>query len=551
MAFRDYQSDAIYATWDYWDRYREGHGLVAMPTASGKSWVIGGTIQSCLYYYNDTRIMCLTHVKELIKQNSANLLKMWPQAPMGVYSAGLKRRDYQNNIIFAGIASVYENAAMFGRIDILLIDEVHLVSPDSTTMYQRFIADLMRTNPKLRVVGYSATIWRTKQGMLTSGAGLFRDVIYDITSMDGYNRLVAQGWLTRLVPQPRGIEFDVSGVAVRGGEYVAKDLQKAVDQAHITRRALTEACRAAADRNHWLVFCAGIEHSEHTAQMLEDEFDIPCAVVHNATKDRDAQFARFFDSRVRALVGNNIFTTGFDAPFADVEIILRPTKSSNLWVQMLGRLTRTMYADGFDLETAEGRLAAIAAGPKPDGLVLDFAGNTRRLGPINDPLMPAPPGKRKTQQAAPVKICEHCGTYCHTSLRFCDHCGKEFALKIKIQEQSAGLEVMKFEEPRVELFDIERVTMHKHPGKNGRPPSLRVMYYSNGMSQRHQEFICFEHSGRARRVAEKWWMDRVPLGVQCPATVDEVLAVERWLTIPRKLRVHVNAKPRPEIIGYE
>src|SRR4029079_8138707 len=102
---------------------------------------------------------------------------------------------------------------------------------------------------------------------------------------------------------------------------------------------------------------------------------------------------------VRALVNNNILTTGYDDPTIDLIMVLRPTMSVVLWVQMLGRGTRPVFPPGYDSETLEQRMAAIMASGKFDCLVLDYAGNTRRLGPINDPVIPAPPKSKGTRDA--------------------------------------------------------------------------------------------------------------------------------------------------------
>ena len=141
--------------------------------------------------------------------------------------------------------------------------------------------------------------------------------------------------------------------------------------------------------------------------------------------------------------------------------------------QMLGRGTRPLYAPGFDLETTEGRLAAIINSPKRNCLVLDFAGNTRRLGPINDPVIPKRKGKGGGQ--APVRICENCGIYCHASLTHCPECGFEFPRSIKFGFH-AGTEALirdGQEFPQVELFRVDRVVYNEHR-KEGRPPSIRA-----------------------------------------------------------------------------
>ncbi|WP_423237389.1 DEAD/DEAH box helicase, partial [Enterobacter cloacae] len=119
-------------------------------------------------------------------------------------------------------------------------------------------------------------------------------------------------------------------------------------------------------------------------------------------KERDTIINDFKSGRITAVVNNNVLTTGFDHPGLDLIVVLRPSESSRLWVQILGRGTRPDYADGFDLSTTAGRLQAIAASHKQNCLVLDYSGNTRRLGPINDPVMPKRPGQ-KGKSTAPVK----------------------------------------------------------------------------------------------------------------------------------------------------
>src|SRR5690606_6516527 len=98
---------------------------------------------------------------------------------------------------------------------------------------------------------------------------------------------------------------------------------------------------------------------------------------------RDELLADFKAGRIRALTNVNVLTTGFDTPGIDLIAFLRPTQSTGLYVQMAGRGTRPIYGEGFDLTTAEGRLAAIEAGPKRNALVLDFGGNVVRHGPID------------------------------------------------------------------------------------------------------------------------------------------------------------------------
>src|SRR5574343_340540 len=91
MRLRDYQDVAVDSIFEYFDSGQVGNPIVAMPTGTGKSLVIGSFIRRAYEAYPSTRIMKLTHVKELISQNLQKLLAIWPTAPAGVYSARLHR----------------------------------------------------------------------------------------------------------------------------------------------------------------------------------------------------------------------------------------------------------------------------------------------------------------------------------------------------------------------------------------------------------------------------------------------------------------------------
>lgn len=547
MALRWYQEEAIDSLFTYFSEYGgtdkdgkpvEANPVIALPTGTGKSLVIGGFVQRVMSMWPGQRFMALTHVKELIEQNANKLTDLWPNAPLGIYSAGLKQRDTALPIIFGGVASVVNNIEMFGWRDILMIDECHLVSPKSETMYGEVIRGLRRVNPFLKVIGLTATAFRLGQGRITDG-GLFTHVCYDQTGVESFNRLIAEGYLSPLIPKRTRTELDVSSVGMNNGEFAAGQLQDAVDKQEITYAALQEACEYGYDRRSWLVFASGVEHAEHVAQML-NYMGVPAAAVHAKTKNREEVIKAFKRGELRALVNNNVLTTGFDYPPIDLIIMLRPTMSPGLWVQMLGRGTRP-WAGGY-LDIGNGEQVYIE-GPKQNCLVLDFAGNTRRLGPINDPVIP----KRKSGLPgdAPVKICEACGVYNHTSARFCVNCGTEFIFETKIDAHAATEELLRSDLPIVETFDIDRVFYHRH-GKEGSPPMIKVQYYC-GMRM-FNEFVCLEHPGFAAKKARDWWRQRH--WGEPPATTDEALRYLSELRVPRRVRVWVNKK-YPEVLGYE
>lgn len=565
---RSYQTEATKSIWDYFYG-ATGNPIVAMPTGTGKSVVIARFLESAFRAWPQQKILILTHVKELLQQNFNKLKDVWPFAPAGIYSAGLNLRDLHSPIVFAGIASIYKRALELGKVDLIIIDEVHLVSPNDETMYRLFIAALKAINPNLKVIGFTATPWRLGHGKLTEPyetrdgvlkPALFTDFCFDITGMESFNRLIAEGYLCPLVPAKTKTKLEVDGIHTQGGEYIEKELQRAVDKDHLTWSALQEAVEAGYNRRKWLIFAAGIEHAEHIGEAL-NTLGVPCGVVHSKRDDRDKVLAAHKAGELRAVVNNNVLTTGYDDPEIDMILCLRPTLSTVLWVQMLGRGTRPLFGldgrglmpDGShaNLSTLDGRMAAIRASGKFNCKVLDYAANTRKLGPINDPVIPRKKGKGGGP--APVKECEKCGNYVHASLRFCNVqlddgtiCNNEFEFETKLMQGASTIELIKGELPIVKTFKIDYITVSEHT-KSGVPLMARITYYSN--LKHFQEIVCFEHTNYGGKMARDWW--KLRSNTPFPSsTAEGISRIPNDTRAATHIRVWTNKKPYPEIMSF-
>lgn len=554
MRLRDYQHHAIKSIWHYFEQGNTGNPIVAMPTGTGKSLVIGGFCYSVYQHYTSQRIMMLTHVQELIEQNFEKLVTMWPAAPAGIYSAGLRRKDTYGKITFASIQSVAHCPDLFGHIDLIIIDECHLVSQKELTSYRKFIAALKLVNPNIKVVGLTATPYRLGLGMLTDG-GLFTDVCCDMTTLEGFNWFFDQGYLCKLFSKKTETEIDLSGVGIRGGDFVDSDIQEITRDEKITRQALMETIEYGSSKKHWLIFGTGVEHCALIVKIL-GQMGIPAAMVTSKStrEQRREAIAGFKSGKYRALVNNNVLTTGFDFQAIDLLVILRPTMSSSLWVQMLGRGIRTFYAAGFDLWTLQGRLAAIEASQKPYCLVLDFSGNSDRLGPINDVLIPKKKGQKPG--VAPVKICDACQHRNHTSARFCMVCNEEFPVNVGYgmvasdapliaQNKNAILEDFK-----IEVFKVNNVT-YQVSKRAGRPDTIKATF-SCGLRV-FSSHLCLEHGGFAAKQARDYWRNAWhgdPEKGEPPESVAEALEFTHYLKAPTHIRVWLKKK-QPEVKAYD
>lgn len=559
MILRPYQADAVNALFAYFNSGNPGNPLIVMPTGTGKSVVIAALIQRILTDYPTTRVLMATHVKELIQQNLDKLLHVWPLAPVGVYSAGLKQNNTDAPILFCGIQSVWNKAKALSSearpIELVLIDECHRVPLQIEGTYRRFIDALTRLNPHLRLIGLTATPYRHIPGTKTMTGGyqsltvgddrLFTDIAYDLTA--ALVPLIRQDYLAALWPQPTDYRVNLKDIRIENGDYKADQLNALMEQDEVIGSILDEAIPLAQadDRRHWLVFCAGVEAAHKTAANLQAR-GIGAAVVVGDTpaKDRAQFIADFKAGRLTALVSVSVITTGFDAPVTDCLIIARPTISPVLWTQMCGRGMRPTIAK-----------CAMEGERKRGCLVLDFCGNVDRHGPIDRLQLKGPAPKKRE----PTKTCPDCQAEISQFANPCPECGHEFEPAEKPPAETpqsgksaiiAGISPIA---PPVR-YDISRVGYSRHVGKSG-VPTLRVDYMS-GFLRVASEWVCLEHTGYARQKAEKWWADRdLTRHAIRPGSIQKAIERIDDGDLNRPTAIHVRTLPGkdafPEIVKYE
>jgi DNA repair protein RadD len=524
---RYYQEDAVVRAWNALHTTNE-NTLIALPTGTGKSVVIAALARMLLTHYAGLRILVLAHRKELIDQNADKLRSLMHESAVGVFSAGLKSRQVDRPVTFAGIASVAAHIEHFKDVSVVIIDEAHLVSDKETTTYAKTLDKLTVLNPNLRVLGLTATPYRSGLGILTNG-GIFDSICCDWTSRDRFNQLLQDGFLARLVPRQTHTAVTGDGAKVRGGDFMEADLQKAVDLDDLNEAAIDEIVASAVDREHGLIFATGVEHAEHLCDALIRRNE-SATVVHGglSNDERDRRINAFKQGEYRFAVNNNILTTGFDFPGIDLIGMLRPTLSTALWVQMLGRGTRPFPG-------------------KRDCLVLDFARNTMRLGPINDPVLPKRKQDKDEKGEKPVKICPYCGAYNSTRAALCSSCGNIFPppdSKLSATASTMALIAGAPEEPLILTIPVDVVNYRIHT-KQGSSPSLKVEYLC-GLS-RYTEYVCIEHQGLAHKKAINWWAKRTQIPL--PTTVSEAILLVRGLPAPKTIDVWVNKK-YPEVMAH-
>jgi len=531
MQLRPYQQEAVGAVYRHL-RERDDSPCVVIPTGGGKTPVMATICKDAVGRWRG-RVLVLAHVKELLEQAVDKLHLVAPELLLhvGVYSAGLKRRDTQAPIVVAGIQSVYKRACELDAFDLVIVDEAHMIPPDGDGMYRTFIDDALTVNPNLRVIGLTATPFRMKSGMICGPNNLLNHICYEI----GVRELIVQGFLCPLVTKAGHVKADTSGLHVRAGEFVASETEVLMDTDALVDSACREIVDRTRDRKSALVFTSGVKHGEHVANVLRMFSHDRVETVFGETLDfeRAKTLADFKAGRLKYLVNVNVLTHGFDAPNVDCVAMLRPTMSPGLYYQMVGR--------GFRL--CEG---------KADCLVLDFGGNVMRHGPVDAIRIHE---TKKSNGPPPAKECPKCNAVIAAGYAVCPQCGHEFPPPERTQhDANASNAGILSGEVTVDERDVHRVFYRVHIKRNApddAPQTMRVEYML-GLEETVSEWICFEHSGWARQKAEAWWRRRSDGPVPETAVEAARRANEGALAETTRITVRSVAGERfPRMVGYE
>lgn len=365
ITLRDYQEAAARAALD---SIGSGHApALSLPTGSGK-----GILIAHLAHIGRGRVLVVTDRQELIKQNEAKLLGLAPGADVGVYSAGLERRESDAKVVMGGIQSIYnrmDELQRVGDFSAVIVDECHKVNHDNNlkigqgtgkTMYRQ----MFEACTEAKRIGLSATCSRLVGGPIYKGPhAWFDDLAYHV----GVRELTPK-YLAPLIGVETSVEISTKGLHKSGGDWATKELSERMSEPGVVKEAMSEIMTHTPGREHWLVFCVDKAHAELMAKELQMR-DVDARLLLSGSGKayqlyRKNTIEAFENGQFRALVGVGIFTTGFDVACVDAIIMARKTESRELVIQIFGRGTRQ----------SEG---------KENCLVLDLGGNIESHAPLD------------------------------------------------------------------------------------------------------------------------------------------------------------------------
>lgn len=418
MVLRPYQQQAFDSA-VAWMRRSVMPGLIESATGSGKSHIVA-SIADWVFKNTGKRVLCLQPSKELTEQNHEKYLATGNKA--SIFSASAGGKCMRHPVVYGTPGTVKNSLSRFGdQFGAVIVDEAHGVTPT----IKMIIANMQRANPKLRVLGLTATPYRTQSGYIyqydvdgrfvdenQARDPYFNSLLYRITT----GELIDMAYLTPAHADPDHAQgYDAEGLELNSrGQFDAQDIERVFEgKGRLTSEIVADIARHAHNRKGVMIFAATVQHAKEIMDSLPpDNSRMLGGDVNMGKTEREKLINDFKVQRFKYLVSVGTLTTGFDAPHVDLIAIMRSTESPGLMQQIIGRGLRL----GDPLSA--GDHAAIAASDKPDCLVLDYAQNIERHGLHDDLFKPTIRVKGPGGDGVPVPVvCPDCGYENEFSLR--------------------------------------------------------------------------------------------------------------------------------------
>lgn len=348
------------------------------------------------------------------------------------------------------------NIIIRSRGKIAVVGNCHMLD-EKSGRYIEFLKNQMDQNPKTKIVGFTATPYRA-DGYIYGKNKFFSHPTFE----RGLKFFINKGILVPPVAKQPDHQMDLSKMRVVRGEYKQEDIDAQAMNKGMAKDQVIDALNRAQDRKKILWFCSSINHAELINDIL-DELGEYSVTLHSKleTDERSDATNSFMNGEARHLTFITVVSKGWDYPPVDCIVMMRPTRSPSLMVQVAGRGLRRYES-------------------KSDCLILDYANVISTMGPLEDPAIEKK-GKG-TGEAPRQKTCPECRAYIAPRATECPHCGftwpKAEATKLMlVADENAPLLEKEFK-----TLEISKVQMKLHVSKAGNK-CIRIDYLPKNFFQ--------------------------------------------------------------------
>ena len=359
LSLRPYQQEALDSIVSFSDS-GINRQLVVLPTGAGKTVIFSHLPQ---FKQDSLPMLVLAHREELLHQAKEKI--SWSNPDISIEIEQGENYAGHSDVVVASVPTL--GRAESTRIQnypknyfrTIVIDEAHHAAAPS---YRR-ILDYFNCP---FILGVTATPQRSDNTRLTD---VFDEIVYYKTIED----LIEDGYLSPLIGYRVNTNTDISGVATHEGDYNSTQLEEVIDNP-VRNAAVVAAYCNLVNNAKTIVFAAGVKHANNLALSFKQS-KIETEVILGSTDSdtRRAILENFSTGKTRVLINVGVLTEGFDEPSLEAIILARPTRSTLLYTQIVGRGTR-LY---------EG---------KPHCTIIDISDTTKGKKPVGLPsLLGLPP----------------------------------------------------------------------------------------------------------------------------------------------------------------
>jgi superfamily II DNA or RNA helicase len=404
--------------------------LLVSPTSSGKTVTFSYIARGAAARGNP--VLILAHRDFLIKQASAKL------SEYGV-GHGIIMGDYSETphaMVQVGSVQTMIRRMRKRRYNfkLIVIDEAHL---SAAKTYLDIIdnEDFKET----RILGVTGSPCRLDgRGLGSTAGGRFDHMVESVTTRE----LIDDGYAVQPIVYAPLNRLDLSKVQKQGADYNKQQLSSVMNTRVITGNAI-DHYREHAMHVPACTWCVDIDHARTTAAEFNAAGIKSVMLYGDSTgEERDRAMRQLADGSIYNITFCQLLVEGVDCPAIGCIIGLRPTYSLAGYLQTNGRMLRVMYAPGYNLDTREGRFAAIDAGPKGrKGIFLDCAGLTFRHGFIDEvrewSLLGVPKKSKADEAIIAIRQCPIC-MIVFPPAPVCPGCGYVFEIRSREIEREDG-----------------------------------------------------------------------------------------------------------------